>query len=107
MKELTEEQKIARRYKKFGVTDALVNLLVKSGVENGLPRKASLVGARLALSKKFGQQEYFTVEELADGLGITVEEASSLVEKNKDELWKKGGIAEVVFAGHKQYCSAN
>lgn len=102
MKSLTEEQVIAKRYKKFGVTENFVNLLVKSGVDCGLSRKAALIGARMALGEKCGQQEYFTPEDLAECLGITVEEANNMIEENRDKLIEIGGLAEVTYTGFTQ-----
>lgn len=98
MKSMTEEQIIAKRYKRSGVTEEFVYTLVQSGVECGLSRKAALIGARMALGEKCGQQEYFTSEDIAEVLEITVEEANALIEENKDELNKIGGLAEVTSA---------
>lgn len=102
MKSLTEEQIIAKRYKRFGVTEGFVHTLVQSGVDCGLSRKAALIGARMALGEKCGQQEYFTSEDLAEALGITTEEANALIEENKDKLAEIGGLAEVAYTGLAQ-----
>ena len=50
----------------------------------------------------FGFQEYFTPEDIAEALGTTVEEVNRLIEENKDELIKNGGIAKVTFADFRQ-----
>lgn len=102
MKSLTDEQIIAKRYKKFGVTEDFVRTMVDTGIQNGLSRKSSLIGARLALSENFGQHEYFTSEDLAETLGISVEKANALIEENKDELMKMGGLAEVTCTDYIQ-----
>lgn len=102
MKSITEEHKIAARYKQFGVTERLVKDLVYSGLQNGISYKAALIGVRLALAHEYNQQEYFTSEDLAEVTGATIEEINALVEENKDELMKMGGIAEVTFADLKQ-----
>lgn len=102
MKKLTDEQIIAKRYERFGITEDFVKLLVKSGIECGISRKTALIGARMALGEKYGQQEYFTSEDLAETLGISVEEANSLIEENKDKLIQMGGLAEVTYTGYIQ-----
>ena len=102
MKEMTEEQRIAARYKQFGITLSIVQRIVLDGIAHGFSRKAALTGARLALSREFGVQEYFTPEDIAEALGTTVEEVNRLIEENKDELIKNGGIAEVTYADFTQ-----
>lgn len=102
MKSLTEEQIIAKRYKSFGVTEDFVYTLVQSGIECGLSRKAALIGGRMALGEKCGVREYFTAEDLAEALGITIDEANALIEENKDKLMQMGGIAEVTYTGFIQ-----
>lgn len=99
MKSLTDEQIIAKRYKSFGVTEDFVHILVQSGIEYGLSRRAALIGARMALGEKCGVSEYFTLQDLAEVLGITVDEANAMIEENKDELMRTGGLAEVTYTG--------
>lgn len=98
MKSYTEEQRIAARYKQFGVTEQLIKDIVADGLELGLSRKVALVGVRLALGDKFNQEEYFTAEDIAEATGQTIEEVDVLIEQNKDEFLQKGYIAEVQFA---------
>lgn len=75
MKSYTEEQRIAARYKQFGVTERLVKEIVQSGLKNGISCKAALVGTRLALASyssdwydqepewvKYGQSDSSEVE---------------------------------------------
>lgn len=97
LKSYTEEQRIAARYKQFGVTERLVKEIVQSGLKNGISYKAALVGTRLALATEFNQHEYFTSEDVAEATGQTVEEINALIEQNKDELLQKGYIAELQF----------
>lgn len=102
MKLITDEQIIAKRYKSFGVTEDFVYTLVQSGIECGLSRKAALIGARMALGEKCGVSEYFTSQDLAEVLRITVDEANALIEENKDKLMRMGGLAEVTYTGYIQ-----
>ena len=102
MKAMTEEQRIFNRYKKYGATLEFIQWAIQSGIKAGLTRKAALIGVRMALGEQCGVQEYFTPEDIAEALGTTVEEVNRLIEENKDELIKNGGIAKVTFADFKQ-----
>ncbi len=97
MKSYTEEQRIAARYKQFGVTERLIKDIVRSGLEHGFSYKAALVGARLALATEYNQHEYFTAEDVAEVTGQTVEEVKALIEQNKDDFFQNGYISEVQF----------
>ncbi len=97
MKATTEEQRIAARYKKFGITPEFVQELVRSGMAHGFSRNKALTGARLALSTEYGVHEYFTPQDVAEALGTTVEEVNRIVKENEDELMAKGGIVKVTF----------
>lgn len=101
MNAMTEEQRIAERYKQFGVTPEIVQMLVEQGVKDGLSRKASLISLRQILGKEYGVQEYFTAEDVAEVLGVSVDEVNKLIEENKDELIANGGLAEVSFTPPK------
>lgn len=70
---ITAEVRIANRYSKFGVTEAEIHSIVKSGIAHGFTREKALIGARLALSLQYGIHEYFTAEETALVTGETVE----------------------------------
>lgn len=45
-----ELKRLAKRYKKYGVTLDLLKQVYKSGIDNGMSEKASLIGVRLGLS---------------------------------------------------------
>jgi CRP-like cAMP-binding protein len=92
---MTAEQRIAHRYKQFGVDEALVNMIVQSGIDHGLTRKASLIGARMCLIEQFKQHEYFTAEDIAEVTGESVETVNHTIEERKDELLQSGGMVEV------------
>lgn len=97
MKCTTEEQRIAERYKKFGVSLEWIQEMVVSGLKHGLSRKAALIGLRMALGKECDLPEYFSPEDVAEASGLTVEEVDRYVEEHKDELIANGGIAEVTI----------
>lgn len=67
-----QAQEIARR---FGVDVGTVQRIVRSGLDAGLSLAACYVGARLALSLASGEEELFSVQDVAAALGCTAEEA--------------------------------
>lgn len=90
-----ELQRLAKRYKKYGVTLDLLKQVYKDGINNGMSAKASLIGVRLGLSHHFKEHEYFTIAEIALVTGQTEEELNKQVELNEDKLLKMGAIVEV------------
>lgn len=90
-----ELKRLAKRYKKYGVTLDLLKQVYKSGIDNGMSEKASLIGVRLGLSHKFKEHDYFTAADIALVTGQTEEEVNKFVESNEDELLKMGAIVEV------------
>lgn len=64
-------QAIAQR---FHVDVKVVQDIVRSGMEAGLSANACYLGARLGLSMATGESELFSVEEVADSLGCSVED---------------------------------
>ncbi|OUN39677.1 hypothetical protein B5G28_04125 [Faecalibacterium sp. An77] len=52
----------------------MVQDIVRGGMAAGLSANACFLGARLALSMATGDSELFSVEEMADSLGCSVEE---------------------------------
>lgn len=58
----------------FYLKDNGKKLPVRSGMEAGFSANACYLGARLALSMATGESELFSVEEVADSLGCSVED---------------------------------
>lgn len=95
-KETMKELKaVADRYSKYGTTLAFVLQLYKSGIDNGMSPKASVIGVRMALSGEFKEQEYFTAADVAAVTGETVEEVNRRIEADKENLMQQGGLIEV------------
>jgi hypothetical protein len=92
---MTEELKIASRYKKFGVNESLVQSIVQSGLAYGLTRKAALIGARMCLGELYKQHEYFIVEDVSEVTGESVEDVNRITDEHCDELMQMGGMVEV------------
>lgn len=95
---MTDIESLAKRYREFGVSVGIVGNIVQSGIDNGLTRNVAFTGARLALAHEFQQQEYFTTSDVAEALGVTVEEVNATVEQNRDELARIGGITSISVA---------
>lgn len=92
---MTEEARLAKKYRRFGVTESRIKEMALSGVKEGFSYKVALTGVRMALGEAFNQPEYFTVEETAEALGVTVEEVNAKIKENEDELMKAGDIVKV------------
>lgn len=90
MKCTSEEQRIAARYRRFGITADIVNIIVNDGIQKGMTRKAALIGVRYALSKAYNQHEYFTSQDVAEITGESVEEVNQHIAQL--------GIAEITIA---------
>lgn len=95
---MTDIETLAERYREFGVSIQMVKAIVESGINHGFTREVTLTGARLALAHEFNQQEYFTTADVAEALGVTVEEVNATVEQNRDELARADGIVSITVA---------
>ena len=77
MKAHSELELIARRYRKYGVTlDKLLDLLASAEAQ-GLPYSGALAWLRLTLGNEFGEEEYFSAEQIAAMTGDTPEQATA------------------------------
>ena len=77
MKAQSEVERIARRYRKYGVSlDKLLELLA-SAKAKGLPYDGAIAWLRLTLGNEFGEEEYFSAEQIAAMTGETSEQAKT------------------------------
>ena len=77
MKAQSEVERIARRYRKYGVSlDKLLELLA-SAKAKGLPYDGAIAWLRLTLGNEFGEEEYFSAEQIAAMTGDTPEQATA------------------------------
>lgn len=77
MKAHSKLELIARRYRKYGVTlDKLLDLLARADAR-GLPHSGALDWLRLTLGNEFGEEEYFSAEQIAAMTGETPEQATA------------------------------
>ena len=74
MKEHSELELIARRYRKYGVT---LDKLLASAEAQGLPHSGALAWLRLTLGNEFGEEEYFNAEQIAAMTGDTPEQVTA------------------------------
>lgn len=81
---------IAKKYAKHGVTTEEIKEIVGSGDKHGISKRACTIGARMILAKVFGEEDYFTIEDLMEVTGESREEA---IERMKAE-----GVTPVTFS---------
>ena len=90
-----EAKRLAKRYKKHGITKRDILEHIQSGRAAGFDDEAALTGVRLALAHEFGEHEYFSSAEIANALGLTVEEVNNVIEEHKPELLEHGEIVSI------------
>lgn len=68
---------------RFPGTDVeTVKEIVRSGLDHGFSFDTALVGAKLALAMQTGQEELFSLDDVAAALGCTKEEAAAEMERH-------------------------
>ena len=65
-----------------GASVEQVQEIVRSGLDHGFSFEAALVGARLAYAMQTGQEELFSLDDVAAALGCTKEEAAAEMERH-------------------------
>lgn len=95
---MDEIKRIATRYKDCGVTEEFVRNMCADGIHNGFSEKVALAGIRLALSMEFGKEEYFSMDETAEILGVEESAVRKFVADNEDEMFNAGMITKVSVA---------
>lgn len=76
---MDEAEFVASRFPGTSV-DTVVEI-VRSGIDHGFSFDTALVGARLALAKETGQEELFSLDEVASAMGCTQEKAAAEMEQ--------------------------
>jgi len=76
---MDEIEAIAARFPDVGVEKA--KEVVRSGLDHGFPFETALVGLQLALAMQTGQEELFTLDDVAAALCCTKEEAAAEMER--------------------------
>jgi len=65
-----------------GVSVGQIQEIVRSGLDHGFSFETALVGARLAYAMQTGQEELFSLDDVAAALGCTKEEAAAEMEQH-------------------------
>jgi hypothetical protein len=79
------------RYAKFGATKSILTQAMAEGVCNyGLSPLSAFNTLRASFSEHFGVEELFTLEDVAEMNGLTIEQAQQEVEKAIEELNAEG-----------------
>ena len=76
---MEEIEAVAARFP--GASVAQVQEIVRSGLDHGFSFGTALVGARLAYAMQTGQEELFSLDDVAAALGCTKEEAAAEMER--------------------------
>lgn len=77
---LEELKEVATRYAKYGVTvDDLIHLLNDRPDE--ISERAAVLGIRMTLSKNYGENEYFTIDDVCEITGETPDEVVTRMKK--------------------------
>ena len=95
MKAHSEIERLADRYKKYGITTPDILRFIESGKRHGISQKAALVGVRMALSEAFGEREWFSEQDIAEAIGSTVDEVRAITEAHKAELMQHGELVSI------------
>ena len=73
------------------------DLYMKS-IQRGFSDRAAKAAIRLGLATEFGEQEYFTSEDVAECIGVSVEEVNQTIAEHERELFQNGGLVKVTPA---------
>lgn len=91
---------IMETYQKYGISRKQVEEAVRSGEANGFSYQTIYTGLRMALGSVTGNEEHFTVSEMAEALGEPEEEIMQKIEELREEAEAAGcdpdSIATVV-----------
>lgn len=77
---MEEIEAVAARFP--GASVAQVQEIVRSGLDHGFSIETALVGAQLAYAMQTGQEELFSLDDVAAALGCTKEEAAAEMERH-------------------------
>lgn len=95
MKATSEIERLAQRFKQYGLTADIIRSMVKSGKQAGMTEHVALIGVRLGVARTYHTNEIFTSADLAEICGCTLAEANAMIEENMPELEKNGGLVSI------------
>ena len=96
----TELDAIWMRYIKHAGPAVLITVydLYMKSIQRGFSDRAAKAAIRLGLATEFGEQEYFTPEDVAECVGASVEEVNQTIAEHERELFQNGGLVKVTPA---------
>lgn len=77
-------------YRKYGVSQEFIKEQIKTGEARGFSYQTIYTGLRMALGTFTGEQELFTISEMAEALGKSESDIIHKVEEMKRELAAEG-----------------
>ena len=95
MKAQSEIDRLAAKYRKHGVSAGLILDMVGSGICRGISDRAALAGVRLALGSEYGEEEYFSTEDVAAMLCTTPAEATALMMEHMQHDPEAGPVVSI------------
>ena len=84
-------------YKKYGVTEKMINDLIDSGIAAGQNYDGIYLGIKLVLSEIYDEEFYCTSSEAAKAFGISDDEMDQLIEESREELIAAGKNPDEYF----------
>lgn len=93
---------IMATYGKYGFTREVIEEQIVSGEEHGFSYQTIYTGLRMTLGSVTGEQELFTVSEMAEALGESEETIKHQIEECKEELEATGENVKDYFREVKQ-----
>lgn len=84
-------------YQEYGIDRDWLEESIRSGEEQGFSYQTIYTGLRMALGSATGQEELFTVAEMAEALGEPEEEIIRQIEELTGELQEAGEDTEQYF----------
>lgn len=88
---------IMASYRNHGVSLEWLEEMICSGEEQGFSYQTIHTGLKMALGSSTGEQELFTVSEVAEALGTTENEIIQQIEKIRGEMEGAGEDTEKYF----------
>lgn len=73
-----EIKRLAAKYAKYGVTESMLHEIMQKP-NYGLTVSQRLIGLRLLLGNEYGEQEYFSVKEVAEIMETDTDEALKMM----------------------------
>lgn len=87
---------IKNNYSKYGITDEIIEQEIQSGEAHGFSYQTIYTGLRMAFGNAFNTEEHFTPEEVAEAMGVTVEEVIAEIEAARQQAIENGEDADEI-----------